>query len=361
MSKCELLLIIPSLRHGGAEKFTVNIYNDLRKNKVACKLLVLSGEEGYVDLLIDRDNVIFLNKNSLTNSLVSLTKVIVKLKPLKILTMFPHLNAVILLLKRLKVIDAEIFLREVNLASKIIEKKKFPIVYKWIYKFLYPFSELVVCQSNDMQFELKKYSKVNSIVINNPVDITNIALLSKVNSEINFNPGKKNLIFVGRITYQKGIDILLDFSSKLDAEYHLHIFGKGDKSQWLEEQIKSRNLSTLVTYHGLTLNPYSKIKQAHRLILSSRYEGFPNVALESLGLGVPIVSLPFKGGSNEIFKPFNSSVSFDDSYQGLYMALQESEQAHFNRSEIIDDIQARYGIEKISALYTNKLGLIQQK
>lgn len=355
MSRCELLLIIPSLRMGGAEKFTVNIYNAFRKKNVNCKLLVLANEEGYTDLVYDMENVIFLQKKTLTSSLFLLLKTINTLKPEKILSLFAHLNAVILMFKILKLIHAEIFLREVNLASKIITKKKFSIGYKLIYKFIYPFSELIFCQSNDMLIDLNNYSRSNCVVINNPVDIANATLLSKQKNDIIFDPDKKNLIFVGRITYQKGVDILLDFAARLDDEYHLHIFGKGDKSDWLVEQIIARNLSRSVNYHGVTVNPYSKIIQSHRLIISSRYEGFPNVALESLGLGIPVISLPFRGGSNEIFKSFNSSVAIENSDHGLYMALLESERMHFNSTEIIWDIQKRFGIEYITDQYMKTL------
>lgn len=105
------------------------------------------------------------------------------------------------------------------------------------------------------------------------------------------DPTRLQFIFAGRLTHQKGVDILMKAIGSLPPRYisklQLHVFGDGDQREIVSESARAMTLSVL-------LHPPED--SLHRLfpafdctILTSRHEGLPMVAIESLCQGVPII------------------------------------------------------------------------
>lgn len=109
----------------------------------------------------------------------------------------------------------------------------------------------------------------------------------------NFKSPKK-LLFVGRLSKQKGLDILILALSQLAAQgfdFSCQIVGDGPELKALKDSIEKTNLSTKVTFLGKLTNELAQAEmlQAHYFILPSRYEGMSNAALEALACGLPCV------------------------------------------------------------------------
>lgn len=91
----------------------------------------------------------------------------------------------------------------------------------------------------------------------------------------------------------KGLDTLIDAWQVLRAsepEAHLVIVGGGNDQTALQERIDRHGLAHHITLVGMQPNPYPWIAQARFLVSASRSEGAPNVLVEAMALGTPIVA-----------------------------------------------------------------------
>ena len=130
----------------------------------------------------------------------------------------------------------------------------------------------------------------------NPVDediIRNKAASCKRNID------ERSFISVGRLTYQKGFDRLIKLFSKV-SEGNLLIIGEGEEREELTRLINEYGLSQRVFLEGLKENPWEWIACADAFLMSSRWEGLPNVVLEALSCGVKVIATPESGAVNEI-------------------------------------------------------------
>jgi len=112
-----------------------------------------------------------------------------------------------------------------------------------------------------------------------------------------------NIISVGRLSYQKDYKTSLlafkKFNEKFDKSRY-YILGEGIEFDTLVEFTKELKLEESVFFLGYVENPYPYIKDSDILLLTSLYEGFSNVILESLSLSIPVVATNSPGGNSEI-------------------------------------------------------------
>lgn len=112
----------------------------------------------------------------------------------------------------------------------------------------------------------------------------------------------KNLIFVGAYTKRKGIIYLIEAFIKLRKDGYkvrLVILGEGNLKPIMEEQIRSNNLEQYVDFEGKVSNPLDYIVKADLNIVSSVFDSFPDVILESLHVGTPVIAAS-SGGMPEM-------------------------------------------------------------
>jgi glycosyltransferase involved in cell wall biosynthesis len=195
--------------------------------------------------------------------------------------------------------------RQSNMLSCIT--KQYPFYLNILYRLLYKKFERIIAQSKDMKEDIIKNYSVpeNKItVINNFIDENYIDNKLNYDDTANLPLDKINLLSIGRLEFQKGYDLLLNsFSEFPDKDkFHLTIIGKGHIEKELRNQIKILSLENHVSLLDFTYNPYKYMVKADVFISSSRFEGFPNVVIESLACGLPVVANNYLGGINEILK-----------------------------------------------------------
>lgn len=112
------------------------------------------------------------------------------------------------------------------------------------------------------------------------------------------------ILAVGRLSRQKGFDVLINAFSKsnLKSKLKLIILGEGKERKNLEKLIIELNLKKQVLLFGKVDNPFIYMKHAVFFILSSRYEGFPVVLLEVLACGTPVITTNCETGTSEIME-----------------------------------------------------------
>lgn len=113
---------------------------------------------------------------------------------------------------------------------------------------------------------------------------------------------KPTLIAVGRMSYEKGFDLLIGAHARVlkrGADHNLVILGSGPLRSELVDLSAQLGVTNSVFMPGYVDNPYPLLKNATAFVLSSRYEGFPAVVFEALSLGTPVVATAC-GGPAEI-------------------------------------------------------------
>ncbi len=131
--------------------------------------------------------------------------------------------------------------------------------------------------------------------------------LSKQFYDVNVNYKKDNyFLMVGRLDTQKGYKYIIEALNKCrsyNKDFNLKILGDGRLRKSLETEIEKYGLNVeLLGNVKDVINYYSSAKA---LILTSVYEGFPNVLLEALSCGCPIISFDCPTGPSEIITKSN--------------------------------------------------------
>ncbi len=228
---------------------------------------------------------------------------------------------------------------------------------KLFYKYFYNLYDRIIAQSNDMAEDLCRNWGIRAdkiSLIHNPVDINKIKNLSTEHVASHFDNTKINFVSVGRLSTQKGFDILIKRLSAIDtSKMRFYIIGDGDERSTLETLIKEHNLQDTIFLLGYQANPYKYIRMADALILSSRYEGFPNVLLEACSLGKPVFCNSCKGGINEIVTNINGVTADFNSQNDFNEKLVRFLLMDFDGTKISDDIKKRYSLDNVMPLYIN--------
>lgn len=114
---------------------------------------------------------------------------------------------------------------------------------------------------------------------------------------------KKRVISVGRLSYQKGYDRLIDVWQIVNSKHPdwlLDIYGDGEDETKLRKEIIKKNLNEVINIHPSTSNIYQEMQNSSILALTSRYEGFGLVLIEAMTNGVPCVSFNCPYGPSDI-------------------------------------------------------------
>ena len=166
---------------------------------------------------------------------------------------------------------------------------------------LYPQADAVVVQThNGMQWAQSIVKATQVHVIPNSVDS---CPCGQAGNKPEFS--KPFILAVGRLGKEKGFDLLLQAFQDIyleHPEWSLVILGEGAGRGDLEALADSLGLGPRVHLPGLHANPASVMRQAEIFVLSSRYEGFPNVLLEAMACQIAVVSFDCHSGPREIIR-----------------------------------------------------------
>jgi len=187
--------------------------------------------------------------------------------------------------------------------------------------------------------------------INNPINFEYINKQNKEELNISFPVNKIILLTVGRLEYQKGLDLLLQTFCELPEKdkYHLIILGSGSLKSELEDYVKSQKIEHLTSFLDFDINPYKYMAKADFLISSSRYEGFPNTVIEALACGTPVIANDYPGGINEIITDDVGAI-IDIKNVSLFS---EELKKKYNSDVIKNYCKDKFSIENIIKEYEN--------
>jgi len=173
-------------------------------------------------------------------------------------------------------------------------------------------SQRIVCVSEGSLICFQDIFAISSnklCVVHNGVDIDYISTLAREYS-FDDSPVERtdgiNILFVGRLERRKGLDILLEAISiirltepELSEQIAVRIIGGGNRDIY-ETLCDDLQITSSVEFLGELPNPYGYMAHSDMFVLPSRTEGFPNVLLEAMALGMPAIASDCKSGPNEV-------------------------------------------------------------
>lgn len=160
-----------------------------------------------------------------------------------------------------------------------------------------------------------------AVVLHNVVDEAEI--LEKAHAFLPERPEVPTFAAVGRLSYEKGNDRLLEACRLLHTDgfdFRLWIIGEGPERDKLESLIREYNLEQCVKLWGFQTNPYPYMAEADFMVVPSRFEGFSTVVTEALILGKPVVTTPCSG-MRELLGDSEYGLITEDSVEGIYSGI----------------------------------------
>jgi len=167
-------------------------------------------------------------------------------------------------------------------------------INRFLIKSLYKRADLVIPNSNRTELELNRFFNVrNTKVIYNMIKF------------FNCKNEREEFIFVnvGRFEPQKNHFLLIEAFKKSNLNAKLYLVGDGYLREKLENQVKKYKLEDKVVFVGRQKNVFKFLSKANCFVLSSNYEGFPNVLIEALACNLPVISTDCISGPREILAP----------------------------------------------------------
>ncbi|HBX68776.1 MAG TPA: glycosyltransferase family 4 protein [Chloroflexi bacterium] len=156
-------------------------------------------------------------------------------------------------------------------------------------------------------------------IIPNGVDVDHFAPVERT-----WNPGR--MLFVGRIVYQKGLDVLFQaLGGLLDLEWQLTLVGDGNQRPHLEAQARALGMLDRIHFTGWLTGEavVEQYQRANLYVAPSRHEGMPNVVLEAMASGLPVIASQIAGNEELVTPGFNGMLVPSGDAAALQSSLRE--------------------------------------
>lgn len=124
-------------------------------------------------------------------------------------------------------------------------------------------------------------------------------------SRAEYDVNSKKILTVGRVSEEKGYDMLMQVAKMVLPEYpdwQWHLYGTGDQFDWLQQEVKNCHLESQIILKGNVKDAYQYYSEYALLVLPSYREGLPLVLLEAKACGLPMVSFDVTTGPREIIE-----------------------------------------------------------
>lgn len=307
----KIALFLPDIADGGAERVLLALAANFIKQGLAVDLVLGKAGGPHMANVPPGVRVIDLDAPRMLHSIVPLVKYLRGERPATLLATQIHVVLCAILAKMIACVPVRLVLREANTLSVDCRENR---TLKWRLTFLaarhlYRFADAIIAVSRGVADDLQRHiaaGRDKIITINNPVALDAIA------AQAEEEPGgawfRANMapvvIGVGRLTKQKDFVTLIKAFAlvRRHRAAKLLIIGEGEDRQELEQLAAGLGLADDVMLPGFVVNPFACLARAAVFVLSSAWEGFPNVLVQAMACGTPVVATDCPSGPDEILE-----------------------------------------------------------
>ena len=316
--KIRLIFFLPGFITGGASESILKLSKFLKINNFS--ILIISLGKNFYKKEFKKNNcdVFEINSSRAFFSIFKLRKKIIKeinknFYKTIFISNIHYANIVsifsLIKLKKIKIILTErSSISELKNNDNLIKKLKNIIIYV-LAKFLYKFADLIITNSNYEKKYIQKKFNIKNIICIHPPSINRIN--KKINKK-NISTKKINVIFVGRLSEQKGITLILKALKEINTtiQFKLNIYGDGPEKKNIQEFISSNNLKNKIFLMGHEKNKNKIFHNANLFINASPWEGLSNALVEAINYNVFPICSQAPGGNIEVIDNGKLGMSF---------------------------------------------------
>jgi glycosyltransferase involved in cell wall biosynthesis len=295
--------ILPDREVGGSQQVTVLVAEETNRLGYSAELLALTRRPLDQRKAVKSD--LPLVTSSATRLLIGMACMLSDLRRFDILfSSLHHVSMLVLLAKKLKLIDARIIVREANSPNQGVLGKYFSYrVYGYVAKWLYGSADLVIASSDWMRSEIYEAYGVHVPVrvVYNPIDLRRVTIKAGSTTRHDF---KRRVLSISRLEPQKNVLGLVRKWPSLVRSTELHVYGLGSD----EPLIRKATFGAENCYfHGFSRWSELELSNFGCLIIASHWEGFPNSVINALARGLPVVFLNDLPIYEEVLNVFGES------------------------------------------------------
>ncbi|SKC82996.1 glycosyltransferase [Ohtaekwangia koreensis] len=295
--KFNYLLLVGSLKKGGAERNTAILANHLVSRGHAVTIALFIRNIAFE--LDPRVNIVHVDHKRYTSKVLSALYVIANVRKL-VRTLRP--KRLIAMSRIGSLLATCVLFRHTVTRFDIYPLIGYKKYKQWQFWFFYnmPWVKYVVCPSEELKEDVTRFflNKRKLVTIYNPVP------LPKKNAEQASELPESRTYFaiVSRLSRQKNVAQVIEayHRFRIFERADLVILGDGSEMLHLKALIRKLELTDYVKLKGFIGDPHPYMVNAVALINASLREGFPNVVVEALSLGTPVISSLAKTGPKEI-------------------------------------------------------------
>lgn len=320
-----VLLAIPSYRGGGAERVVTSLARRLSRDRFDVHLTVIEDDGPLGQTLPDDVTRHSLSCRRVSQAALPLLRLVRQLRPQIVLTAASHLNALAGMLRPAFPRGTHLIVRETGVLETSLVAWRFGRVFKPALALAYRQADRVIGQSSFALHELHAQlgvSRERLARIANPVEVDALApsireqttspFGPQLESQISLNGWSRgpHLLGVGRLGAEKGFDRLIQAFPELKRSHphaELWILGEGSERTNLQRLADDLGVGRSVHLPGYQSDVSRWMAHADLFVLSSRTESLPNVLLEAVSCGCPVVALEQVGGAREILDQLGMS------------------------------------------------------
>ena len=323
-----ILFVIRSLTGGGAERVVSTLSNALvnRNYDIHIILYSKSNTDYYID---DKVKIHYMpnRKNNIYGKILrifDIKKIINSIKPDVII---PFVGTILYVSYITSKQVKPKFIRTIRDSPWHEEGS---VLDKIIRKHINKKCDAIMIQNEEQRLFFDKELNNKLFVVHNPISPEFIDS-KKDDYSIRIN----NIISVGRLTYQKNHEMLINAINDLKDKYpnlKVKIYGDGPNRDKLNELVKSYNLIDRVLILKRTNDIKKELVNSDLFVMTSRYEGMPNALMEAMALGLPCISSDCKTGPKTLIANGKDGFlynwdSLDDLKNVLVKVIDNSEEA----------------------------------